>query len=246
MQMAENYAYKHCDKCVSLLPNSKEYMVAHGLTPDKYVNIQNGVVLEEWADPEPIPEEHRKFFEEHSGCFIVGYFGGHALSNALDVILDTAKQCDDKSVVFVLAGNGVERNRLIRRKTDEQIENVFFLPPVNKKAIPSLVSKFDCVIITGISSPLYRFGLCLNKIYDSMMAGKPIICAIPAKDTLIEQYDCGIQIHDGNANNICAAIQEIREMPEADRNDMGMRGRRAIQHYFTYDKLAAEFALLFN
>ena len=246
MQMAENYAYKHCDKCVSLLPNSKEYMVKHGLAPEKFVNIQNGVVLEEWKNPDPIPEEHKKFFDNHSKSFIVGYFGGHALSNALDSVLDTAKHCEDKDVVFVLVGDGVEKNRLIKRKTEEGIDNVFFLPSVNKKAVPNLIAEFDCVIITGIPSPLYRFGICLNKIYDSMMAGKPIICTIPADNTLIEQFECGIQIHDGDTCDYCKAIQKIKEMPEADKKEMGMKGKRAVQSFFTYDKLAAQFEILFK
>ena len=30
MQIAENSAYKHCDKCVALLPYTKGYMVEHG------------------------------------------------------------------------------------------------------------------------------------------------------------------------------------------------------------------------
>ena len=48
MQIAENSAYKHCDKCVALLPYSKKYMVQHGFNPEKFINIQNGVVEEEW------------------------------------------------------------------------------------------------------------------------------------------------------------------------------------------------------
>ena len=90
MQIAENYAYKHCDKCVALLPYSKEYMMKHGLAEDKFINIQNGVVEEEWENSKDIPQVHRAFFDAHKEQFIVGYFGGHALSNSLMTILDTA------------------------------------------------------------------------------------------------------------------------------------------------------------
>ena len=69
MQIAENSAYKHCDKCISLLPHSREYMVEHGLSDSKFVNIQNGIVVEEWKTPEPIPDEHLRFFNKHKSDY---------------------------------------------------------------------------------------------------------------------------------------------------------------------------------
>lgn len=245
MQIAENHAYRNCDELVALAPYSKDYMVKHGLKPYKFHNLQNGVVEEEWESKEILPEMHKEFFEKHKGEFIVGYFGGHALSNSLDSVLDAAKLCHDPEVTFVLVGKGVEKQRLIERKVNEHIENLYFLDPVDKSVVPSLVSHFDCSIMTGISSPLYRFGLCLNKMYDSMMAGIPLICAISAPKTLVEEYDCGIQIRDITAENIVSAIYSLKNMSEKERASMGERGRQAILQRFTYRKLAEEFEELF-
>ncbi len=247
MQIAENSAYRHCDKCVSLLPYSKDYMVEHGLDPKKFVNLQNGVVLDEWQNPDPIPDEHRKFFEDHSGSFIVGYFGGHALSNALDKVLDTAKVLQDKQgdIVIVLVGDGFEKERLIQRVKSENITNTFFLPPVSRRAVPTLLSFFDCSIITAIDSPLYRFGVCLNKMYDSMMSGKPTICAINSPLTLIEKYQCGISLAGNDPSEIALSIIELNKMSEEERSVMGKRGRDAVVANFTYEHIASEFSLLF-
>ena len=245
MQIAENAAYKHCDKCVSLLPYAEEYMVAHGLKPGKFVNIQNGIVEEEWDNPEPLPIEHKKFFEDHQGSFVVGYFGGHALSNALDWGLDVAKDLkEEKKIIFVFVGDGVEKERLVKRAKDESIDNTFFLPPVKKKAIPALLSAFDCSYMTGMPSPLYRFGLCMNKMYDSMMAGIPIICAFDAPDTLVRKYDCGFQCSPQNSADVEAAIKKIFHMLPEERAAMGDRGRKAVLAHFTYSKLAREFEII--
>lgn len=241
MQIAENSAYRHCDKCVSLLPYSKEYMVEHGLKPEKWFNIQNGIIEEEWENPEPLMEEHRKFFDEHKGKFIVGYFGGHALSNALDILLDTAKQIKDKNIIFVLVGSGVEKEGLIKRKQIEKIDNVFFLPPVSKKSVPSLTQYFNASIILSKPSPLYRFGLCINKMYDSMMAGKPIICAISTSKTLVDEYDCGIHIIDVMPEAIAESVEALVHTSEDERRKMGESGKRAVIDNFTYKKLAEKF-----
>lgn len=246
MQIAENSAYKHCDKLVSLLPYAKEYMVKHGLSPEKFVNIQNGVVEEEWKSDIKIPEEHERFFEKIKDKFVVGYFGGHALSNALDLLLDTAAKMKNKEIVFVLVGEGIEKERLMERARNEKIENVVFLSSVEKKAIPDLVQHFDCSIMLGKQSPLYKYGLCLNKMFDSMMAGKPVVCGIDAPDTLIDIYRCGISVNPSNINNIVEAITDICEMTEAQRVCMGERGRQAVLQHFTYKKLAKQFLEVFE
>lgn len=243
MQIAENSAYKHCDKCVSLLPYAKEYMVEHGLNPEKFINIQNGVVEEEWQSAEDIPQLHKDFFKEHKDKFIVGYFGGHALSNALDRCLDVAKESfkTDTDVIFVFVGDGVEKKRLMERVEKEKIMNAFFLPPVSKKSIPALVKNFDCSYMTGMPSPLYRFGLCLNKMYDSMMAGIPIICAFDAPKTLVSIYKCGFECDPTDTNSVLEAIRKIKTMTAPERAQMGKNGVNAILEHFTYKKLSEEF-----
>ena len=248
MQIAENSAYKHCNKCVALLPYSKDYMVQHGLKPEKWVNIQNGVVEEEWESAEDIPDEHKMFFDEHKDKFIVGYFGGHALSNALDKCLDVAKKCldIDKDILFVFVGDGVEKIRLIERAKSEKINNAFFLPPVEKKSVPVLVKHFDCSYMTGVPSPLYRFGLCLNKMYDSMMAGIPIICAFDAPKTLVSIYQCGIECTPSNSTQVLDAIRSIKSLSLEERRKMGQNGNLAVREHFTYGKLSKQFDELFQ
>jgi glycosyltransferase involved in cell wall biosynthesis len=243
MQIAENSAYKHCDKCVALLPYSKDYMIQHGLAPEKFINIQNGVVEEEWDSPIPIPEEHKDFFSRHEDQFIVGYFGGHALSNALGKSLDVAKEVlkIDNNVIFVFVGDGVEKKKLIDRAKTENITNAFFLPPVPKKAVPSLLKHFDCSYMTGLPSPLYRFGLCLNKMYDSMMAGIPIICAFDAPRTLVSIYNCGRECNPSNTKEVIESILEIANMDEQERMEIGNNGLQAVQRHFTYKQLAKDF-----
>ena len=241
MQAAENSAYKNCDELVALLPYTKKYMVKHGLASYKFHNIQNGILSQEWADKQPLPDEHTQLFEKLKDKFIVLYMGGHALSNALDILLDCAAQEKDSDIAFVLVGDGVEKPRLVKRKNDEKLDNVYFLPPVPKTMVPSLVEKADCSYMGALDSPLYRFGLCLNKMYDCMMAGKPIVCAINAPKTLVEQYDCGFMADPSDVETINSAVHKLKNMTKAQRDEMGQRGKTAVLENFTYEKLAQRF-----
>lgn len=248
MQMAENSAYRYSDYVVSLPALAKDYMVEHGMRPEKFVAIPNGIVKTDWENPKPLPEEQRRILEKlkTEGKFIVGYFGGHALSNALDVLLDAAKEVREKEIQFVLVGSGVEKERLVKRAEEEQIENVLFLPPVPKKSVPELLWYFDCSYIGAMPSPLYRFGVCQNKMYDSMMAGKPILFAVDVSCSPVEEFECGIIVKSSQAKGIAENIEKIFHMPEERRREMGEKGKQAVQAHFNYDVLAAQFAGLFG
>lgn len=242
MQIGENSAYKHSDKVVSLLPNAEPYMREHGLAEGKFRCIPNGVVLEEWENPKEIPDEYKIVFEKlkNQGKFIVGYFGGHALSNALDSIIDTAEAIGDEDVHFVLVGDGVEKTRLIKRVEDLKLTNITFLPPVNKKSIPKLCERFDCVYMCGLDSPLYRFGVCANKMFDIMASGKPGICALGVK-SYFSEYECGFDVDSGNISEICHLIENLKTC-EADRLEkISAVGYKASRERFNYTRLASEF-----
>lgn len=243
MQIGENSAYKHSDKVVSLLPYAERYMRKHGLKKGKFVCIPNGIVEEEWEKPTELSMQHSKVLKKmkDSGYFIVGYFGGHALSNALDVMIDVAKKNTDEKVNFVLVGNGVEKPRLEKRVQTEKIKNVTFLPSVSKLEIPSLCEYFDCIFYCGIPSPLYRFGVCLNKMFDSMRAGKPNICALPLKRSYIEDFKCGICVDPKNIDEIIERIEEFKNMSDIERKNMGERGKNAAMKYFNYKVLSERF-----
>ena len=118
---------------------------------------------------------------------------------------------------------------------------MFFLPPVNKQAVPNLIQHFDCSYMTGMPSPLYRFGLCLNKMYDSMMAGVPIICAFDSPKTLVSQYKCGIECDPSDDENVISAIRKIQQMTIQERHQMGKNGQKAVLANFTNHTLAKKF-----
>lgn len=243
MQIGEDSAYKHSDKVVSLLPYAEKYMRRHGLKKGKFVCIPNGIVEEEWDNPQKLSAQHADILQQlkDNGDFIVGYFGGHALSNALDVMIDTAKACTDKNIKFVLVGDGAEKARLMGRVRAEKIENTIFLPSVVKLEIPKLCEYFDCVFYCGTPSPLYRFGVCLNKMFDSMRAGKPSICALPLKRSYINDYNCGVCVDPGSVENIIQAIHKIKNMDIAEQRAMGKRGKKAVLDYFNYKSLSERF-----
>ncbi len=194
MQWAENFAYRKADRVVSMLPNARQHLSDHGMAPEKFVYIPNGVAVSEWADDAgPLPAPHREAIDRirGQGRFLLGYVGGHALSNALDTLIEAAAALERQNVGIVLVGQGVEKDRLRRRAERLGLEHTIFLPPLAKELVPSLLAELDACYIGWTRSPLYRFGICPNKLLDYMMAAKPVIHAVEAANDLVAEAGCG-------------------------------------------------------
>ena len=244
MQWAEDYAYRHADRVVSLLPRAVDHMCDRGMDPAKFRYIPNGIALDEWSSEEqPLSEECQSIFAKlrQERRFLLGYAGGHALSNALDTLIEAAKRLVGRPVHIVLVGKGVEKEHLQRKARDLGLDNVTFLPPVAKRQMPRLLHEFDACYLGWARSPLYRFGICPNKLLDYMMSGKPVIHAIEAANDLVAESDCGISIPPEDPQAIADAVLSLIDRTPDEREAMGHRGTEYVMQHHDYARLAVQF-----
>jgi glycosyltransferase involved in cell wall biosynthesis len=244
MQVAEDFACRHADQVVSILPGTVEHLVDHGMERGKFTHIPNGVNLEEWSPPWcALPELHagvlRKMKE--AGRFVLGYTGAHGVANSLESFIDTAKVLEDRPVAFVLVGQGQEKENIRHKAESLATKNVFFLPPVSKKTIPFLLDQMDALYIGLQRQKLFRFGVSPNKLMDYMMAGKPVIQAIDAGNDMVADSGCGLTVPPEDPKAIVHALEQLMEMTVEEREAMGARGRDYVLANNDYRVLARRF-----
>ena len=243
MQRAEDFGYRVADKVVSLLPKAKSYMVEHGLDPNKFVYIPNGVSVTDWEQvKEPVSENHLHKINEIKQWydFLLGYAGGMGESNALDVLLTAAKQFD-KNIAVVLVGNGANKEGLLKRIIDENITNVFILPSIPKAQIPDFLSSMDALYIGWNKLSIYRFGICPNKLFDYMLSGKPIVHSVTAGNDLVADAKCGVSVEAEDVTAIINAINMIAVEDKVVRVELGANGREYAKIHHDYKVLAKRF-----
>lgn len=242
MQQGEDSFCRNSDKIVSLLPNAGEYLQKHGMSPEKFYHVANGVVLEEWETPEPLPEEHTDIFRKlkQENRFVICFFGSHTRSYSLDYLIDAVKELSEKKLAVVFIGNGNYKEEL-QSRTQGWEDVFYFLPPVPKQSIPSLFSHIDAVYVAAVNNDMFRFGICMNKLFDSMMGGKPILYAVNAPNNYIREFECGISVEAEDVEALKQGILQLIALPEEKRRNMGENGKRAALHHFNYKVLSQKF-----
>jgi glycosyltransferase involved in cell wall biosynthesis len=244
VQAAEDYAYRHADAVVSMLPKVRQYIESRGLMPHKLHIVQNGIDPAEWATngpPVAAPAAQMLAQLKAQGRSIVGYAGTHGVANAMDVFVDAAKLMDGEAIAFVLVGGGPDKPALQRRAEEMGLDNVWFLDPVKKEQIPALLQLFDIAYIGAHRQPLYRFGISPNKLMDYMMAGRPILSSIEAGNDPVDEAGCGLTVAPEDPAAVAAGIRALLALDEATRRDMGQRGRAFVLKNHTYAVLAERF-----
>jgi glycosyltransferase involved in cell wall biosynthesis len=244
MQWAENFAYLNAHRVVSMLPNAKQHMCAHGMHPAKFAYVPNGVEISEWVgEPPALPQPHREALDRirRERRFLLGYVGGHALSNALHTLLEAAPALESRGVSTVLVGQGAEKDALERRAKDFGLEHTVFLPPLPKRSVPALLAEMDACYLGFARSPLYRFGICPNKLFDYMMAAKPVIQAVEAANDLVAEAGCGVTVPPEDPAAIVDAVERIRSLSPPEREVMGRRGKSYVTAHHDYRLLARRF-----
>lgn len=243
MQKAEDDCYKYVDAVVSMLPKSEPHMKERGLVDGKFFCVPNGIVMDDWMNYPALSDPHSSTLDRlHSeGKFVVGFAGAHGIANSLYAAIDAVSGLKKDNVVFVLVGTGPEKERLKVYTKQHQIENVLFLPPVNKMLIPSLLEHMDALYIGLQRQSLFRFGISPNKMFDYMMASKPIIQAIDAGNNLVEEAQCGLYAEPDNIEEIRNSILQLKNMSPEERTRLGQNGKDFVMRNHTYGVLALKF-----
>jgi Glycosyltransferase len=248
MQRAEDFAYANVDAVVSMLPKAIDHAEERGLPREKFYYVPNGIVEDDWEKPEPLPAEHAELIArlKSENKFLVGFAGAHGIANSLQSIIDAVNKLESQNVSLVLVGTGQEKDNLINYVAKNNIKNVFFLPPVSKFAVPSFLKEMDVLYIGLQNQSLFRFGISPNKMFDYMMASKPIIQAINAGNNLVREADCGYDVEPENVNDIAEAILKLQNLSSEELVRLGANGHEFVIKNHTYSVLANKFVNVFE
>jgi len=199
----EKIIYKKATLINVLTPAFRTALIEKkGINPNKIIYIPNAAdftLSDEYLNNFDIV----KFKKENDleNKFIVTYVGAHGLANHLEQVLDTAKLMEDRNILFLLIGQGMEKERLIKLATSKNLSNVRFIDPVPKSEIFKyiLASDVGASVLKKVDTFKTVYS---NKTFDYMSCKKPILMAIDGVSReLVEEADAGLYVEPENPND---------------------------------------------
>lgn len=163
----------------------------------QYVSPEQIKVVPLWPDERNIykvEKNSNKFIKANGldGKFIVMYSGNLGNTHRMEVLIDVAKQIDDKDIVFVLIGEGGKKEMIESRIEKEQVANVKLLPFQPYESLSYSLSAADIAVVT-LDTASSQMSV-PSKTFNLMILGIPLMCiASPDSElgNIVHQYNIG-------------------------------------------------------
>lgn len=212
-------------------------------TISSYSTFVEPIIIYNWVDTsfiKPIKKSDNWFIDKYAlkDKFIIMYSGNLGQTHDLESLVEAANLLRDYAKIqFLIVGEGVKKNLLIKMIEDYQLDNVLILPFQESEVIPFSMSAADIGVVTlGIGAETLSVP---SKTYYMLSAGNCILAIAAQKSelgNLIKTYECGSIFNPGNSIEIAKYILQM-EKNQSEFNTKCKNSRTASEDFTTKNAL---------
>ncbi len=222
----ERKAYYHADIVTVHSPSNMTYLLNKGV-----VSSSKLVTLHNWVDIGAYEELHGNSFYRKKlnleNAFIFFFGGVLGPSQGLDLIVDSAKAIrGQEKIVMLIAGDGMDKVRLMKKTRQIDLKNVIFHPFVSKEEYGNLLKEVDVGLVC--LSPKNKTPVVPGKILGYMAAGIPVLAFLnPESDghKIIQDANCGYSTVSDDVQRATHLILKMYK-ERTVLKEMGINGHR--------------------
>ncbi len=142
--------------------------------------------------------------------------------------------------MFLLIGEGAEKDRIVELAAARGLDNIRFLGQQPRERIPAYVSAADLCLVMLKKTELFKTVI-PTKLLEYMACERPVIVAVDGQARqIVEEADAGVFVEPENSGALVQAIHDLAEDP-ARRRQMGTSGRQYIVNRFSREKTARDY-----
>jgi len=174
--------------------------------------------------------------------FKVVYLGSISYANNLMLLIKAAEKLQDiKNIVFLIYGDGSDRELLINYCEKNSIKNVFFKERwVDIKYVPFILSNSSLNILNYRPNTIFRYGGSQGKLFQYLASGKPICSNLEMGYDIVKKYNAGIIAESTTPEDYAKAIIKIYNMNVKEYNNLCQNALDAAKE-FDFDLLFDKF-----
>ncbi|WP_424194678.1 WcaI family glycosyltransferase [Ampullimonas aquatilis] len=212
----------------------------------KGVDEKKMLIFKNWADDDTVmPMSDRDSYRYDwslQNKFVVLYSGNMGVKQGLGMLLAVAKQLSHlDDIVFVIVGDGGEKQTLINRANEQGLHNVRFTSPVPKNSLGRLLATADVSVIPqkeGMNDVVLP-----SKLNNILCSQKPVIVAARQDSELahiVQSANCGLVVEPGQAEQMVKAIVQLHADQE-ERQLLARNGREYALQYLSRKGILDQF-----
>ena len=239
--------YKYCQKIVVLTPAFKENIEFR--FPEfigKIEIITNGADFSIMNIANKKANRIREKFK-WGDKKVFAYFGAHGVANDLMQVVEVAKRMkDNKDVLFVLIGDGMQKKMLKEKAKKYQLKNLQFIDSVAKSEVVDYIDAIDVGMAILKKTDTFKT-VYPNKIFDYMSCKKPVLVTIDGiTRKLIEEARCGFFSEPENLDDFYTIVNKFIKLNNNELEILGKNGYSFVKKYFDREKLSIKYYQIIN
>ena len=236
------FLYRRADRIVVVTSAFKDYLIHHWRVPALKIDIvENGVETDLFA-PDSVAAAGRRKELNAESRFLVSYIGTLGMAHGLETLLDAAATLQSKAphVLFLLVGEGSEKERIKSLAQSRGLANVRFLDQQPREKIPSFISASDLCLVLLKKTDVFKTVI-PTKMLEYMSCARPVILGVEGQARqILEDAGAGLAIEPENAAAIAAAIIQLDHNRELAKT-LGEQGRSYILQNFSRVSTAEKY-----
>jgi colanic acid biosynthesis glycosyl transferase WcaI len=236
------FLYRRADRIVVVTSAFKDYLIHHWRVPALKIDIvENGVETDLFA-PDSVAAAGRRKELNAESRFLVSYIGTLGMAHGLETLLDAAATLQSKAphVLFLLVGEGSEKERIKSLAQSRGLANVRFLDQQSREKIPSFISASDLCLVLLKKTDVFKTVI-PTKMLEYMSCARPVILGVEGQARqILEDAGAGLAIEPENAAAIAAAIIQLDHNRELAKT-LGEQGRSYILQNFSRVSTAEKY-----
>ena len=218
MYRLAHFLYQRGQRIIVLTEGIRDTLVQQGVDEDKVVFLPNGISLDFLQGGDTNDSTRRELgFDDKFVCL---YAGAHGPANALETVLEAARLLTcRKEILFVLMGDGPEKEKLQASALEMNLPNLIFLKPVPKSAVYLVLHAANALILSLRKDKMFE-GARPNKLFDYLASGRPVICAVDGEARkLVEEVQVGVFARPEDPGNLAEAVSFVYD----NRREIGAK-----------------------
>ncbi len=236
----ERLLYTQADMVTVHSEGNAAHVVSRGGSP------QHVMVMPNWVNTEHIRPsgDGAEFRRRHGldGAFVVSFAGVLAHSQDLDVVLEAARILrGQRDIQWLIIGDGVQKERLVREAKEKGLDNVRFLPMLPREEYPASLYASDACLATLKAS--VRTPVVPSKILSIMAAGRPVIAAMGLDGDapkLVREAGCGLVLPPEDPEALAGAVRTLYTNALL-RGRLGANGRAYAEAHLSLRRAAERY-----